>query len=102
MEGREIDLPEKYLEIIRKVLSPYREKIQKVILFGSRATGKSRPSSDIDLAIEGDLTGKDLANIKISFEESSLPVEVDVVLYNKIQSELLKKHIRRVGVEVEV
>ena len=102
MEKREIDLPEKYIEIIKQIFSPYKSKIKKVILFGSRTTGKAKPYSDIDIAVVGDLSSGELAEIRELFEESSLPVEVDIILYSEISSNLLKNHIEKFGVEVKI
>ena len=102
MEKREIVLPQSYIEIIRKIFLPYTSKIKKIILFGSRATGKAKPYSDIDIAIVGELSAEELTEIRELFEESSLPIEVDVILYSEISSNLLKNHIEKFGVEIKV
>ena len=36
---------------IHLIITDYRKAIQKIILFGSRARGVARPSSDYDLLI---------------------------------------------------
>jgi predicted nucleotidyltransferase len=48
------DLGLKQQELV-KILSVFRlhPEIKKVVLFGSRAKGTSRPNSDIDLVVDG-------------------------------------------------
>ena len=72
-----------------------------VYMFGSRATGKARPYSDVDIAL--DHRGKPLSEgimtrLRVRFEFSDIPYKVDVVDLNgisesfraAIQSELVK------------
>jgi type I restriction enzyme S subunit len=73
-------------------------KLEKVVLFGSRAMGTYSPASDIDLALYGDgLTLQDVARLASEIEECELPVEVDLIRYDTITSEPLKEHIARYG-----
>lgn len=81
------------LERIRSILAPYREKINEVVLFGSRATGAARLNSDIDLAIYGRLTDGDIGRLWTLFEESSISVSVDIVAYNQDLYLPLRQHI---------
>ena len=52
-----------------------------VYLFGSRARGRARASSDVDIAIESaePLPPVLLAEIRDALEESTIPYNVDVV-----------------------
>ncbi len=52
-----------------------------VCAFGSRVTGKAKPYSDLDLVVLADqpLTLACMASIKDAFDESDLPIRVDVV-----------------------
>jgi len=52
----------------------------KIYLFGSRATGKASPFSDIDIAVESidPIDGK-LSEIRYTIEESTIPFKVDLV-----------------------
>ena len=54
---------------------------REVWVFGSRAAGRSRPYSDLDLAIGGDtpLPLSVMAALSDAFENSLLPFKVDVV-----------------------
>lgn len=63
----------------------------KVFLFGSRAIGKHRKLSDIDLAFKSknkDLDDK-LIELRFELEDSSIPLKVDLVNWDKIIKEYL-------------
>lgn len=75
-----IDLAENHLATIRRIMREYAPDCE-VRAFGSRVTGGARPYSDLDLAIIGDapLGLVSLGLIKEAFEESDLPIRVDVI-----------------------
>lgn len=63
----------------------------KVYIFGSRATGKNKKNSDIDLAFKSkdkDLNSK-IAEIKNKVEESNFPYKFDIVNWDEILKEYL-------------
>lgn len=64
-------------------------------MFGSRATGRSRPNSDIDLVFFGSVDERDRTDIWVDLEESDLPVTVDIVMYDELSNEKLREHINR-------
>ena len=70
--------------------------------FGSRATGRAKPYSDLDLAISGGKPlGIDLiAQLAEAFGESDLPYKVDIVDWTTA-SEAFKKVIERDRVIVQ-
>ena len=75
-------------------------RVERVVLFGSRAMGVYSPESDIDLALYGDeLTLDDLAKLKVRIEETTIPQQVDLVRVTDIDNEKLLRHIREQGVE---
>ncbi|GHV18854.1 hypothetical protein AGMMS49959_01850 [Planctomycetales bacterium] len=84
------------LALMRKILAASATRITRVDLFGSRAQGTHRPNSDIDLALHGDLTAREIARLAGQFQESSMPVAVDVVAYERVPAPL-KAHIDRVA-----
>lgn len=86
-------LSDEQLNIIKEVLLPFAENIESVGLFGSRATGKYRLNSDIDMVIYGNLSEKIADRIATLFTDSNLPVKVDVISYNNIAYPPLKAHI---------
>jgi predicted nucleotidyltransferase len=76
-------------------------RVQRVILFGSRAMGTHREESDIDLAIVGnDLTLKDALTIQNNLDDLGYPYTFDVLILSRIQNEALLDHISRVGVDI--
>ena len=84
-------------------------KVDKAIVFGSRAKGNYRPDSDIDIAIKGqDLNTDDIIAMSVAFEEKGITHKIDLINYDKIndlsakaQAEPdLKDHIDRVGIEL--
>jgi predicted nucleotidyltransferase len=84
-------------EEIRGILSKVA-RVERAVLFGSRATGTFGRASDIDLALEGkDLEFPDLAKLHGEFAESTLPYEVDLVVRREIIDPELEKRIERHG-----
>lgn len=72
--------------------------LKKVILFGSRALGKFRPGSDVDLALVCDENFNGFQFVSSALNEATnIPLYFDVVEYHKIRNEKLKEHIDRVG-----
>lgn len=72
-----------------------KNDIKKLILFGSRARGDFKRTSDIDLAVEG---GNISAFVVQVDEEVSTLLEFDIInLDGRVQKELLES-IRREGV----
>lgn len=75
-----IDARPNDLETVREILRKH-VPTRRVVAFGSRATGRSKPFSDLDLAIQGDVEVPSaiLAALADDFDESSLPFKVDIV-----------------------
>ena len=73
------------IEDLKNFLKEYFKNTDvKVYLFGSRAKGKNRKYSDIDLAIESKNDIKDkIAELKRIIEESNLIYKVDIVGLSK-------------------
>ena len=82
---------------IEKVIGGYRE-VKEALLFGSRALGNAKPSSDVDVALKGEIDLRLLAAISDELNETSnLPVFFDLVDYHGIKNRALKEHIDRYG-----
>ena len=76
------------------------DRVERAVLFGSRATGTNTVSSDVDIALFGDrLTLTDQARLAAALDEIPMAQSVDLLLYNSIQDPALRTHIRRQGVE---
>lgn len=89
-------------EVIHSLKSVFQkhQKIQKIIIYGSRAKGNYKSGSDIDLTLVApDLNLKDLLALENEIEELMLPYKVDLSLYHQIENPDLISHIQRVGVE---
>jgi uncharacterized protein len=82
------------LSVIKK-----QERINKVILFGSRAKGTYTPGSDIDLALSGtNLVTDDILDIFVDLDYLDLPYKFDLIILERIKEKDLKDHITRVGI----
>lgn len=75
-------------------------EIEKAIVFGSRAMGNFKKASDVDLAIIGkNITSQMVVQLRsLLNEELPLPYFFDVVVYEKITNDKLKRHIDEHGV----
>jgi predicted nucleotidyltransferase len=74
-------------------------KIEKVVLFGSRAKGNFQNGSDVDLSLIGNnLELNDILNASIEIDNLSLPYKFDFVIYDRIKEKALLEHINRVGI----
>ncbi|GGK17001.1 hypothetical protein GCM10010965_18500 [Caldalkalibacillus thermarum] len=77
------------------------KKVKKVILFGSRARGEHRQTSDIDLAIETDQASHSQQNlIEDAIREIPTPLKVDVLFIDRLENEDLIGDIMREGVVI--
>ena len=97
-EDKQYGLSERTLSTLDSIFCKY-PGIRQAVLYGSRAKGKYRTGSDIDLTLKtGDeFSFKDLLNITGDFDDSDLPYFVDVSIYDKLSNPDLKAHIDRVG-----
>ena len=76
-----LDVPADALAIVRAILRAHLPAGARVWAFGSRACGRAKPYSDLDLAIDAGraLTLDELAALGEAFSESDLAWKVDVV-----------------------
>lgn len=93
-------IPEKTLEKLRQVAGKFPE-ISEIILFGSRALGTHKETSDIDILITGDeVTTRIKALFMQTLEESTIPYFFDILLEKEITNENLRQHIEQHGVSI--
>ena len=91
-------LTEKQLNIIIEVLMAY-SFIDEAVLFGSRATGNFKSTSDIDIALKGSMGDDQLAKVKQELqEEVMIPLFFDLVNYCEISNEALIREIDEKGI----
>ncbi len=75
-------------------------RIERAVLFGSRARGTHTVASDVDIALFGcELSAGDLARLMEELGESTIPQRVDVVLCGAIGNAVLAGHIVGEGIE---
>ena len=91
-----VDMRPQDLKIVRDILRVHLPATAQAFVFGSRATGRTKRSSDLDLAIDlgRALTRKESADLADAFDDSDLPYRVDVVDLNEV-SESFKAIIER-------
>lgn len=83
-----IDLKSDFLKITMNILKEYIPG-KEVWAFGSRVNGKAKKFSDLDLVIVSDipLNRKVLINLEEAFQESDLPIRVDILEFCKASAE---------------
>lgn len=76
----QIDLNSRDLNVVSQILKTYARDYA-VWVFGSRVKGNAKKYSDLDLAImtKQPLSFSKMAIIKEAFDESDLPIRVDVI-----------------------
>jgi len=71
--------------------------LEAVVLYGSRAMGRQRSGSDLDLTLRGtQLQHRDLLALMQAIDDLLLPWPVDLSLERDLSQEL-REHIARVG-----
>ena len=76
------------------------DRVERAVLFGSRAMGTNTITSDVDIALFGDrLTLTDQAHLAATCDDLPMAQSVDLVLHNTIDNPALVEHIRSYGVE---
>jgi uncharacterized protein len=83
---------------IVSVLEDFLE-VEEAVIFGSRAMGNYRRSSDVDIALKGRLVNGEVT-ARVSAALNGLPgkpFRFDVVCYAELDNPVLIEHIGRVG-----
>lgn len=91
-------LKQKYKDQLLSIILKHVPESQ-IYLFGSRATNKESPGSDIDLAINAPqpIPHKTIIKILLEIDETTIPLKVDLVDLN-IAQEPLKQNILQEGI----
>jgi predicted nucleotidyltransferase len=93
-----IDLNEKLILSIQKIGSKY--PIEKIILFGSRARGSSRRSSDIDLAVFTLPEFENQGRFSSDIDDLETLLKIDLVFINEKTELKLMENIKKDGVVI--
>ncbi len=90
---------EKSFSLILENLVKFPE-IEKAMIFGSRAMGNYKQGSDIDIAVFGEeVSFETISKLHgLLNEELPIPYFTDVINFNTIDSNELKKHILEEGI----
>jgi len=86
-----VHIEPRHLIIIQSILAPYPYTFY---VFGSRATGKARPLSDLDICYLDSIPPRTIQKIEAAFEDSDLPYTVDLVDWNACDT-TFKKNIAK-------
>jgi predicted nucleotidyltransferase len=93
----EFGLKDMEIKALREVLASVPE-VEEAIIYGSRARGTNRKSSDIDMTLKGDnLTYLQLALLDAKIDDLYLPYFVDLSLFSMIKNVDLIASIEREG-----
>ena len=77
------------------------KRVERAVLFGSRAKQTFTPGSDVDIALFGKaLTITDQAHLAAAMEELTIPQRVDLLLYHSIEDATLCEHVLQDGIEL--
>lgn len=77
------------------------ERIERVVLYGSRAKGNYKPFSDVDITLMGEkLTHSDLNRISLAVDDLLLPYQFDISIFHTLKNEALIDHIQRIGITI--
>ena len=79
--SRRVDLSAEHRRIVLGILKANLPRAAKAWVFGSRAGGRARPYSDLDLTIDAGrpLSLDETARLAEAFSDSDLPYKVDLV-----------------------
>jgi len=89
-------LSENIIHKVNSVLEKF-SSIEKAIIYGSRAKGNYKKSSDIDIALKGDIDLQLLSTVILQIDDLLLPYKFDISVYDHIANSELLDHINRVG-----
>ena len=86
-----LDLSPEYLEMVKTILAQHFPECE-VRAYGSRVTGNARKYSDLDISIvgEGKLDRRHLMDLRNAFDESDLPIRVDIHDWHNTSSSFQK------------
>ena len=82
-----VAIEKKHLEILKRILKKYPYTFY---IYGSRATGKNRKYSDLDLCYREEIPTKIILDIKEDLDESDIPFRIDLVYWNDMPKDFQK------------
>lgn len=77
------------------------ERIERVVIYGSRAKGNFKPFSDVDITLVGEqLKHTDLCQIDLAIDDLLMPYRFDISIFHTLRNADLIEHIQRVGITI--
>jgi predicted nucleotidyltransferase len=96
MKRKNFAIDARHIEITKTILNKNISNSISVWIFGSRVHEKTKPYSDLDIALQSanneTIPLKTIASLKADFIDSDLPWKVDVFDYNSI-SGIFKENV---------
>ena len=93
-------IDEKIITQLQHIFKNYIE-IEKVLLFGSRARGDNKNTSDIDICIFGnEIDHLLLSKIYMDLDEVNTPLSFDILHFQELSKQELINNILNEGVEI--
>ncbi len=84
-----------------KALFAKNDRLERVILYGSRVKGTYKPFSDVDITLVGrELTHSDLNRMILDIDDLLLPYMFDISIFHTLKSSDLIDHINRRGIVI--
>ena len=91
-------------EFIKHLKSRYKNKIKKIILYGSYARGDYTEDSDIDVLIVGDVSQKEISylttDILLKYGEIISAIVEKEIEFEKLKNSMFHKNVLKEGVEL--
>lgn len=94
-----IDLEDKYIKFIKTTVAEVLPDAE-IFIYGSRVQGKAQKYSDVDIALKGIISFKDLLRLKVLFEDSTFPYKVDIIDLDSIKPEfyrIIKQDLHKIN-----
>jgi predicted nucleotidyltransferase len=95
MNPPDILLTTRQRDELLKVFGMFVPAVTRVDIFGSRATGRARPGSDVDLVVDGDIDPATLARMARALDDSYLSIFADVTSYGALGGGAFAEAVRR-------
>ncbi|KYO64117.1 nucleotidyltransferase domain-containing protein [Thermovenabulum gondwanense] len=97
-KDKEIFMDDKILKELSKIFNKYCS-VQKVFLFGSRARGDYKNTSDVDIAVFSEnISDREFNLLVDEINEIDTALSFDVVHFEKLKKDSLKENIIKDGV----
>ena len=81
-----VDISPDHLKVVEEILHKNLPLGVSVWVFGSRASWATSDSSDLDLALDGDIDHDTILALEMAFEESNLPYTVDIIALDQVSN----------------